>query len=219
MDAAKRIVCPMVDASRRTEAYGQKALPGTESSNLEQWADALGLTEEGVKMIAYFSDDWYDIPKNVLRGSFDDQEVNGGFIHQRKNGVHTGIYQQERFSQQGWNEFVWAIHPTLKGTSLSDEWLYSHQADALYMTTAHLSTIMAYNRAQSTEEQLGLGPQMSAFEMEDLLLGVLGQAVEIEAQSTQAILLRDVHDLYKYGFLTVPVEERLAAAGLLRLDE
>jgi len=60
---------------------------------------------------------------------------------------------------------------------------------------------------------------MSNFEMESLLLGVLGQPVTIDSDGSkkqvQAILVRDIHDLYKYGILPAHVEEKMQAVDLL----
>src|SRR5262245_5767130 len=64
-----------------------------------------------------------------------------------------------------------------------------------------------------------LGLSMNMFELKKLLLGTLAQPVVLElrnpSETVNAIHLRDVHDLYKYGFLPAVAEERLNAAGLL----
>lgn len=217
MEQAQRIVCPMVDAARRVEAYGQKTLPGTRGRDLKQWAKALDLSVGAMKAIAYASGSQYAIPKNILTGSFDEEAINGGFVHRCKQGVHTGIYRNERFDQAGFEAFVWNLYPELQGTSLTEVWLYSAQADALYFTEADLPQVVAYNRAQSTEQTVGVGERMSKFEMDRLLLGVLGQTITWKGQSMPAISVQDVYDLYKYGFLPVPVEEKLVKAGLLEV--
>ena len=48
-----RITCPMLDASRTDSAYGQMALPGTRGKDLKAWADALGTSAMGIKIVAY----------------------------------------------------------------------------------------------------------------------------------------------------------------------
>ena len=57
------------------------------------------------------------------------------------------------------------------------------------------------------------------FEMKFLLLGVLAQPIPVDPQNPgeklNAILLRDVHDLFKYGWIPAAAEQRLNAAGLL----
>jgi hypothetical protein len=55
--------------------------------------------------------------------------------------------------------------------------------------------------------------------MQSLLLDTLAQPVVTDPQdpskTVNAIHLRDVHDLYKYGFIPAAAEERLNVAGLL----
>lgn len=211
------IVCPMVDAARRTEAYGQKTLSGLEGEDLAAWANALGVNPVAMKSIAYSSGKPVSIPINILKGSFKDNAINGGFIHDLKNEVHTGIYKDEKFSQEGFEAFVYALYPTLKGTPITREWLYTEKGADLYFEERHLKQVLQFNENQSVQKHTGLGPKMSAFEMKDLLLGVLGQEITKDGQKTQAILVRDVYDLYQYGFLTVTVEDKLVAADLLEL--
>ncbi len=215
--SATHIVCPMVDASRRTNAYGKNALPGLKSKDLTRWSNALGLPPAALKTIAYASGKVANIPKNILTGSFDDEAINGGFIHALKNGIHTGIYQDGRFDEASFNAFVWAFHPELEGTALTREWLYSEQGATLYLETAHLPIVIAYNKSERPKKKVGLGERFSTFEMKDLLLKVVGQTITKDGKTTQAILIRDIHDLYKYGFLTVPIEENMVAADLLEL--
>lgn len=211
------IVCPMLDAARRTEAYGEQFLPGLEGEDLAAWAKALGVSSLAMKAIAYCSDKMYKIPKNILQGKFDDEGVNGGFVHELKNGVHTGIYQEEQFNQEGFNAFVWTVHPSLEGKAITRDWLYSKEGEELYFEEAQLEQVLEFNKSQSTAPIIGLGEELSSFEMESLLLGVLGQRIVLEGKATSAILIRDIYDLYQYGFVPAPVEEQLAAAGLLHL--
>ncbi|MGH1338453.1 MAG: hypothetical protein ACRBFS_20225 [Aureispira sp.] len=212
-----RLVCPMVDAARRKDAYGQQFLPGLEGEDLAQWAKALGVNSLAMKAIAYCSDKLYRIPKNIVTGRFRDKAINTGFIQELKNGVHTGIYKEGQFNQDGFNAFVWAIHPDLEGIAMTNDWLYSEAGAALYFEEAQLEQAMAFNRQNSSASHLGMGDEFSSFEMETLLLGVLGLHIIKEEKLTSAILLRDMHDLYKYGWVPVGVEERLEAAGLLTL--
>lgn len=212
-----RLVCPMVDAARRKDAYGQQFLPGLEGDDLAAWAKALGVSSLAMKAIAYCSDKLYRIPKNIVTGRFRDKAINTGFIHELKNGVHTGIYQDGQFSQAGFNAFVWAIHPTLEGIAMTNDWLYSEAGANLYFEAAQLEQAMAFNKSNSTDKHLGMGDEFSAFEMETLLLGVLGLPILKDGKITTAILIRDMHDLYKYGWVPVGVEEQLEAAGLLEL--
>jgi len=44
-----RIVCPMLDASRRKHFYGEMALQDTDSKSIEKWSDALELDDRLVK--------------------------------------------------------------------------------------------------------------------------------------------------------------------------
>ena len=213
------LVCPMVEAARSKSAYGQQFLPGLKSTDLEKFADALGVSSTLMKRVAYFSSKWYKIPKNFINESFDDQAINHGVIFNLKNGIHTDIFQNHQFSQDGLNDFVWAIHPDLKGVAMTNDWLYSTEADALYFDTTHLDQVLKYNLSKRPSKTIGLGLKLSTFEMENLLLGVLGQKLSSDDTATRGILIRDIHDLYKYGFVPALVEEKLAAAQLIDLSK
>ncbi len=218
-----RIVCPMLDAARSKAAYGEKFLPGLKNADLVKWANALNQDSnikniDGlVKMVAYAADKWYQILPNAIKGSFDDKGVNTGFIHTLKNGVHTGIFQNGMFNQDKFNEFVWTIHPDLKGVNMDNDYLYSSSGDALYFTKADLQTVINYNLSQRPSKRIGLGEKLSSFEMEKLLLGIIGQRIIIEEKKIQAILIRDIHDLYKYGLVTAHIEDQLKEANLLTM--
>src|SRR5215203_1356871 len=64
-----------------------------------------------------------------------------------------------------------------------------------------------------------IGLFLSTFEMRSLLLGTLAQPIVLDprdpSKTVNAIHLRDVHDLYKYGVMPAAAEERLNVAGLL----
>ena len=64
-----------------------------------------------------------------------------------------------------------------------------------------------------------IGLALSTFEMRVLLLGTLAQPVVLDprrpSKTVNAIHLRDIHDLYKYGIMPATAEERLNVAGLL----
>ena len=86
-----------------------------------------------------------------------------------------------------------------------------------------LPAIRAHN-ANNADRKSGwlarkIGLALSTFEMRVLLLGTLAQPVVLDprrpSETVNAIHLRDVHDLYKYGLLPAAAEERLNAAGLL----
>jgi hypothetical protein len=65
----------------------------------------------------------------------------------------------------------------------------------------------------------GVGPTMSKVEMEELLIGYMGQKVTLNPnlpkETIQAISVRDMHDLYKYGVFPAFAEDELLAAGLI----
>ena len=52
--------------------------------------------------------------------------------------------------------------------------------------------------------------------MEKLLLKRLGQNINLNRKDpVNAISLRDLHDLYKYGVFPAPIEDQLLKAGLI----
>jgi len=86
-----------------------------------------------------------------------------------------------------------------------------------------LPAIRAHN-ARNADQKFGwlarkIGLFLSTFEMRSLLLGTLAQPVVLDpgdpSKTVNAIHLRDVHDLYKYGIMPAVAEERLNVAGLL----
>ena len=214
-DKGGRLVCPMIDAARSRNAYGHPFLQGLKSSDLEKLANVLGVSSFLLKTVAYFSGKFYSIPKNIITGSFDENAIKNGIVHSFKNGVHTAIFKENHFNQNGLNNFVWSFHPQLKDIAMTNEWLYTSEADELYFDMSHLPKVLEYNKSNRPSKKIGLGLKLSTFEMNDLLLNVLGQKITTPSNTTQAILIRDIHDLYKYGFVPASVEEKLAAAELI----
>jgi hypothetical protein len=218
-----RIACPGLDASRSDQVYGQFALPGTQAKDLKAWADALGAHSLGTKIVAYLSGPFWGTPLAFLRGQFDDREVNTGFLRSLKRGTNTGTLTSGAFNQEALNAFVWAARPDLKGTAMTSAWLYSEQSSHQYLDMSMLPAIRAHN-ASNASRKFGwlarkIGLFLSTFEMRKLLLGTLAQPVVLDprdpSKPVNAIHLRDVHDLYKYGILPAAAEERLNMAGLL----
>jgi hypothetical protein len=218
-----RIACPGLDASRSVQAYGQSALPGTTGKDLKAWADALGVNSLGIKTVAYLSGPFWGITRAFLCGRFDDQEVNTGFLRSLKRGTNTGILTGGTFDQAALNALVWAVRPDLKGTPMTSAWLYSEKSSSQYLDMSMLPAIRAHN-ASNADKKFGwlarrIGLFLSTFEVRSLLLGTFAQPVLVDPRNSlrtvNAIHLRDVHDLYKYGFMPATAEERLEAAGLL----
>ena len=215
VDKENRLLCPLVEAARSTEAYGEAFIPNTKSTDLKKFADALEMRPIIVKIVAYLSGKKSSILKNILSGKFNDQEINRGFIHALKNGVNTGIYKDGKFNYNNFNTFVWFIHPQLKGIPLTNSWLYSINADYLYLEDSHLSRILDFNLSNKTSKKVGLGLKISSFEIEKLLLGFLSQDLQDHSTGKKGILIRDLHELYKYGFMPAVVEEKLMSKNLL----
>lgn len=221
--ATGRIACPGLDASRSSKVYGKAALPGTTAKDLKAWADALGVNSLGIKTVAYLSGPLRTTPLAFLRGQFDDREVNTGFLRSLKRRTNTGILSNGTFNQEALDSLIWAVRPKLKGTSMTSDWLYSEQSSGQYLDMSMLPAIRAHN-ARNAGREFGwlaraFGLFLSTFEMRSLLLGTLSQPVVLDARNpakqVNAIHLRDVHDLYKYGIMPAVAEERLNAAGLL----
>ena len=218
-----RIACPGLDASRSDYAYGQCALPGTGGKDLKVWADALGVNSLGIRIVAYLSGPFWGIPLAFLRGRFDDREVNTGFLRSLKRGTNTGILTTGTFDQEALNALMWDARPDLKGMAMTRAWLYSEQSSCQYLDMSMLPAIRAHN-ARNADQKFGrlaraIGLFLSTFEMRSLLLGALAQPIVMDprdpSKTVNAIYLRDIHDLYKYGIIPAAAEERLHAAGLL----
>jgi len=215
---ANRIVCPMVEAGRSTHAYEKQFIPGLQSKDLKSFADALEVSPGAMKMIAYFSGKKSSIFSNIFSGKFNDEAIKNGFIHTLKNGIHTGIYKDGKFSQEGLNNFVWFFLPKLKNIEISNDWLYTSEADNIYLEDSHLEKALEYNQSMNTSGKVGLGLKLSTFEMEKLLLGLLAQELTNHPTGKKGILIRDLHDLYKYGFVPATVEEKFVTKGLIKLS-
>jgi len=213
-----KITCPMLEASRSKSAYGAMALPSTDRRGLNAWSDAVGISSWGIRLIAFLSGKPLEIPGNFIFGRFDDRHVNVGFIRSIKNGVSTGVLATGRFSSSALSRFIWELLPEHDGVEMSEPFLYSEAANGIYLYDSDLPAIVGYNVANAKASRLTtfLGRQMSYFEMSRLLLGVLAQEIVTAAGETKrAILVRDVHDLYKFGWIPVHVEDRLVSAGLI----
>jgi hypothetical protein len=218
-----RIACPGLDASRSDHVYNQLALRGTEAKDLKAWSDALGVNSVGIKTVAYLSGPLSSVLPAFWHGRFDDRQVNTGFLRSLKRGTNTGTLTSGTFDQDALNAFVCAARPDLKGIAMTSAWLYSQQSSNQYLDISMLPAIRAHN-AGNADPKFGwlarkIGLFLSTFEMRSLLLGTLAQPIvkdpQNPSQTTNAIHLRDVHDLYKYGILPAVAEERLNAARLL----
>jgi hypothetical protein len=222
VDARKdRIHCPVLDASRTSAAYGMMALPSTDQAGLDQWSDALGISKSAVEGIAYLSGPWYSVVSNKFKKSFDDKEVNTGTIISMKSGVHTGIMGEGFFDQNVFNIFIWTLHPNLQETTIDNAFLHSKDADGIYVSSDMLEVILTHNEGKSDAWFKGVGPSISKFEMEKLLLGRMGQDVTLNPEekpeeTIRAISVRDMHDLYKYGVFPAFAEDQLLVAGLIK---
>lgn len=225
-ERGNRIHCPVLDAARAGAggAYGKLVLPTCDQHGMEQFADGLKLPASKLANIGYMSGPFHKIPHNKWSQTFDESEVNTGFVKSLKHDVHTGIIASGQFDQPVFNEFVWNLFPELKNTSTSIDQnfiLESSEADGKFVTSKHLGQIMAFNESKSNSLLKALGSKVSRFEMEDLLLGKLGQAINIgeeydaSAETTRAISLRDLHDFYKYGVFPAPQEDDFLKAGLI----
>ncbi len=217
-----RIACPMVNASRSTGAYGRMALAGTDAEHLNRWSKAIGLTPLGMRVVAYISGRRPNIVRNFIQCNFNDQVINSGWLHSLKQNVNTGVLDQGVFTQEAMNAFVWAFHPELKGTDITQEWLYSGAGDTLYLDSTHIQQVVDYNIAKSGRNNTWIGRKISYFEMKVLLVDTLAQEITLDPcnpnKRIKAILVRDIYDLYRYGWIPALVEQSLAEAGLIELD-
>lgn len=233
-----RLVCPVLDAARSSGAYGAKPLKSTDEKGLDAWSDGLGLDRSAIAGIAFLSGPWYKVLSNNWTRTFEEDEVNTGLVKYLKNDVNTGIISKGVFDQEALNVFVWAVHPDKKGTAIDNTFLHSEAADDLYIDTDSVEVILENNcrqnkayrdRTDKTAHIGGVGPKISNFEMEGLLLGKLGQAITApgapdktpddgaleEDKPIYAMSVRDLHDLYKYGVYPALKEEKLLEAGLI----
>jgi len=220
-ERSDRIHCPMLDAARTGVTYGTPALLTCDQKGLDKFAAGIDLDASKVAAIAYMSGPFYKLISNRWNQQFDDSEVNTGFIKYLKNGVHTGILASGKFDQDVLNQFVWNLFPEWKDTTPIDKaFVESSKADDVYITSEHLDQIVAFNESQSDAAWKGLGPKLSQFEMEKLLLGKLGQAItlgddESSSPKVRAMSLRDLHDFFKFGVYPVHIEDSLLKEGLI----
>jgi hypothetical protein len=124
------------------------------------------------------------------------------------------------FDQDVFNNFIWTLHPDLKEKAIDNAFLHSTDAEGIYVGSDMLKVIITHNKEQSNAWFKGVGPSLSKFEMEELLIGRMGQDVTLNPEekpeeTIQAISVRDMHDLYKYGVFPAFAEDRLLAAGLI----
>jgi hypothetical protein len=212
--------CPVLDASRKTSAYGMMALPSTDQAGLDQWIEALKLPKHIIRFLAFSSGPLSSLVSNQITKSFDLDEVNTGIIMHMKKGVHTGIVGEGFYDQDAFDDFITTLHPDLKGTAIDNDFLHSTDAEGYYVGNNRLKAIMTYNKEQSNALFKGMGLTISTTEMGFLLINRLGQDVTLNPEekrekTIQAISVRDMHDLYKYGVFPAFVEDRLLAAGLI----
>lgn len=222
-----RNVCPVLDASRRDDSpYGKQALPSCTKQGMEEWSVPMGLSAPAVAVIAYFSGPFTRIPSNVFSGTFDDGQVNTGFVHGCKHNVHTGIIGDGYFDQDAFNSFVWSAYPELQGDGKipTKDFLYSKDGERYYIGPHNMDAVMKHNVQQSNDSFKGLGSTISKFEMTGLLVGKLGQDIkgvdpnQPQEETTKVISLRDVHDLYKYGLFPCFIEDQLLEAGRIEAN-
>lgn len=205
--------CPMIDASRTELVYGHKALPRTDRRALARWAKALGMLPVTVKVAAYFSGPMRAAFYNLIRGEFDEDDVNTGLIVRLKRGVNTGVLSTGQFDQDAFNLLVWSVLPPLVGVTIDNEFLYSDATATLYVDESSIRAIMTHNTMTSPYKWKGLGRFMSRFEMRRLLVRVLGQKLK----TGRVLSVRDMHDFYKYGVFPANIEDSLEAASLIEV--
>eukprot|EP00980_Cylindrotheca_fusiformis_P007145 scaffold1501_cov130-Cylindrotheca_fusiformis.AAC.14 len=231
-----RLRCPVLDASLRSDIYGLKALPSTDRKGLEQWCKGLG-AEDQVDLfakIAYLSGPFLHFFRNKRNQSFDEGEINTGFIVKSKNNVNTAILRNEKYDQDKLNELVWAIFPELKEKKqvVDESFLYADNKEAnLLIREDKIGTIVEHNRTNSDSCSKWLGSKLSESGEFGPLLKLLGQPITAETKdekdkkggkddakgkTVQALSLRDLHDLYKYGLFPAPLEERFLSSGLIQ---
>lgn len=224
----ERIHCPVLDAARNDRTYGKCPMHTTDQDGMDQFARAIKADPSRLAHIAYLSGVKRQIPYNFWTKTFDELQVNIGLVRSLKCDVHTNIIGSGVFNQDTFNRFVWNLFPDLKDTPIDLDFLMfpSSGADGLFITENNLEDIMAWNTKQSNSSALLLGPTISRFEIDFLLLGKLGQKIVQEGEEeekvakgsgskeVQAISLCDFHDFYKYGVFPAPIEDNLVELGL-----
>ncbi len=217
-----RLHCPVLDASRSVFAYGDKSLADTTKKDIKEWSMALGSDMTwAFLLIAYLSGPLKDFPRNLIKGSFEEDQVNNGFITTTKDKINTGILVNGYFDQAQFNSLIANVYPELKGKDLTEELLYTKEFDQVYLKVTDLEKILEHNLSNRIAGGIRkmLGQFVSKFEMKTLLLGIMAQAIkpnDSSAETVDAMLLRDLFDLYKYGWFPAPIEEGFFKAGLLK---
>jgi len=222
-ERTERICCPVLDAVRTEGVYGKCAMPTTDIEGIETFCDGFDFDSSKVKAFAYLTAPSYGILRNICSGSFDESEVNKGFLYYAKFGTHTGILEGFKFNQDKLDGFIWNIFPDLQGISIDYRFLTdtkdSSKADGLFISESNLEAIMAWNESQSCCKNKMSGPTISKAECGTLLLTKLGQQIQMdpkdESSSIWAISVRDFHDMFKYGVFPALIEDKLLAAGLI----
>lgn len=217
-----RICCPVLDAMRTEGVYGKCAMPTTDVEGIGKFCDALKFDASKFKTFAYLTAPSYGILRNICSGSFDESEVNKGFLYYIKFGVHTGILEGFKFNQDKLDTFIWNIFPDLEGTSIDHKFLTdtkdSSKADGLFLTENNVEAIMAWNESQC-DQKSKFGATISKVECGALMLTKLGQMIQMdpkdESSTMGALSVRDLHDMFKYGVFPAPMEDKLLAAGLI----
>jgi len=219
-----RLHCPMLDASLSDQAYGEKALRGTSKKDIIEWANAISAGKQtAFLLIAYLSGPLKELPGNVINGRFDADKVNSGFITQIKDRINTGILDKGVFDQHEFDSLICKIHPELKGKTLNEDVLYSDAFADCYITGSNLAQILSHNLSHKAKGGFRkfIGKAISKFEMESLLLGILAQPITPNegdsSSAVNAMLVRDLFDLYKYGWLPAHIEDNFIKAGVLKI--
>jgi hypothetical protein len=169
---------------------------------LKAWADGLSVNSIGIRTVAYLSGPFWGTPLAFLRGRFDDQAVNTGFLRSLKRCTNTGLLTRGIFNQEAPNAFVWAARPDLKNIAMTSAWLYFEQSSSQYLDISMLPAIRAHNASNADPRYGWLARKiwffLSTFEMRSLLLGTLAQPIVLDprgpSKTVNAIHLRDVHD-------------------------
>ena len=218
-----RLHCPMLDAARTDLAYGVMTLRDTSKKDLIDWANAIGSDNNlAFLIIAYLSGPLSDVPRNIWTGRFDQEKINTGFITAIKDSINTGIIAKGYFDQTVFDGLISDVHPHLKGKTLDEDCLYTEAFSESYLMESDLKQILSHNINNRLTGGLKkmLGTMVSKFEMSSLLLGLLSQPIvrkeDNPSSPVNAMLVRDLFDLYKYGWFPAHIEEGFLKAGLIQ---
>ena len=221
-----RLHCPMLDAARCDHVYGAKALRDTTKKDLYKWAEAMGADKKfAFLVIAYMSGRLTDIPRYIWTRRFDEDKINDGFITKIKDGINTGIISEGYFRQSMFDDLISGVYPQFKGQTLNEDLLYTDAFSECYLLTADLKKILGHNLQNQVSGGIKklTGKKISDFEMGTLLLSLLGQPIiyenkdqtENKSPNPSGMLVRDLFDLYKYGWFPAHIEDGFIKAGLL----